>query len=56
MLYGTQIGIEPPTFMISLNHDVSLHFSYQRYLENQLRRQYGFAGAPIRIKVRTRKH
>jgi GTP-binding protein len=56
ILYGTQIGIKPPTFVISLNHPVDLHFSYQRYLENQLRQSYGFAGAPIRIKVRTRKH
>jgi GTPase len=56
IMYGTQIGIKPPTFVISLNHPVDLHFSYQRYLENQLRRQYAFTGAPIRIKVRTRKH
>jgi GTPase len=56
IMYGSQIGIKPPTFVLSLNHPVDLHFSYQRYLENQLRKQYAFAGAPIRIKVRTRKH
>jgi GTP-binding protein len=56
MLYGTQIGVHPPTFLITLNHPVDLHFSYQRYLENQIRKEHGFEGAPIRLKVRTRKH
>jgi GTP-binding protein len=56
ILYGTQVGISPPTFLLSLNHPVDLHFSYQRYLENQLRRQFGFPGAPIVFKVKTRRH
>jgi GTPase len=56
MLYGTQIGVHPPTFLITLNHPVDLHFSYQRYLENQIRKEHGFEGSPIRLKVRTRKH
>jgi GTP-binding protein len=56
ILFGTQIGVEPPTFLISLSHDVDLHFSYKRYLENQIRAEFGFEGAPIVLRVRTRKH
>lgn len=46
----------PPTFVISINHPVDLHFSYRRYLDNQIRAAFDFEGAPIVIKVRTRKH
>jgi GTP-binding protein len=56
ILFGTQIGVAPPTFALSLNHPVDLHFSYRRYLENQLRHAFGFEGTPIVIKVRTRPH
>jgi GTP-binding protein len=56
ILFGTQIGIAPPTFLISLNHPVDLHFSYKRYLENQIREVFGFEGTPIVLKVRTRPH
>jgi GTPase len=56
ILFSTQIGVAPPTFVISLNHPVDLHFSYKRYLENQLREEFGFEGAPIVLKVRTRRH
>ncbi|MCL4821707.1 MAG: ribosome biogenesis GTPase Der [Vicinamibacteria bacterium] len=56
ILYASQIGIEPPTIALSLNHPVDLHFSWQRYLENQLRASFDFAGSPIVLKVRTRKH
>jgi GTPase len=56
ILYGTQIGVAPPTFALSLNHPVDLHFSYRRYLENQLRETIDFEGTPIVIRVRTRKH
>jgi GTPase len=56
ILYGAQIGTAPPTFLISLNHPVDLHFSYKRYLENQIRKEFGFGGAPIRLKVRARAH
>jgi GTP-binding protein len=56
ILYGTQVGVAPPTFLISLNHPVDLHFSYKRYLENQLRAQFHFEGAPIVLNVRTRRH
>jgi GTP-binding protein len=56
ILFSTQIGVAPPTFLIAINHPVDLHFSYKRYLENQLRTAFGFEGAPIVLKVRTRKH
>ncbi|MFN8094593.1 MAG: ribosome biogenesis GTPase Der [Vicinamibacteria bacterium] len=55
ILYGSQIGIAPPTFAISLNHPVDLHFSYRRYLENRIREAFGFEGTPIRLKVRHRR-
>jgi len=56
ILFGTQIGISPPTYALSLNHPVDLHFSYRRYLENQLRETLELEGTPVVIKVRTRKH
>jgi len=56
ILYATQLGVAPPTFALSLNHPVDLHFSYRRYLENQLRENLQLEGTPIVIKVRTRKH
>jgi GTP-binding protein len=56
ILYATQIGVAPPTFLLSLNHDVDLHFSYKRYLENQLRKEFDFAGTPLTLTVRARKH
>jgi GTP-binding protein len=55
ILYGSQIGIAPPTFAISLNHPVDLHFSYRRYLENRIREAFGFEGTPLRLKVRQRR-
>jgi GTP-binding protein len=55
ILYGSQIGTAPPTFAISLNHPVDLHFSYRRYLENRIREAFGFEGTPIRLKVRQRR-
>ncbi len=56
ILYAAQVGVAPPTFLLSLNHDVDLHFSYKRYLENRLRAEFGFEGSPIRLKVRVRAH
>lgn len=56
ILYSAQVGTAPPTFLISLNHPVDLHFSYKRYLENRLRAEFGFEGSPIRLKVRARAH
>ncbi len=56
ILYATQTGIDPPTFLISLNHRVGLHFSYERYLQNRIRQEFGFEGAPIVLNVRARRH
>jgi GTP-binding protein len=56
VLFATQIGVAPPTFALSLNHPVDLHFSYKRYLENQLRAEFGFEGTPLVLRVRTRPH
>jgi GTP-binding protein len=56
ILYGAQVGTAPPTFLISLSHPGGLHFSYKRYLENQLREEFGFEGAPIVVNVRWRRH
>lgn len=56
LLFGTQIGVAPPTFVLSVNRPVDLHFSYRRYLENRLRRAFGFEGSPLVVKVRTRRH
>ena len=56
ILYATQIGVAPPTFALSLSHPGDLHFSYKRYLENQLRAEFSFEGAPIVLKTRHRPH
>jgi GTP-binding protein len=55
ILFASQIGTAPPTFAISLNHPVDLHFSYRRYIENRIREAFGFEGTPIRLKVRQRR-
>jgi GTPase len=52
--YMTQAGTSPPTFVLFTNRKVKLHFSYQRFLENQLRKAFGFVGSPIWIKNRAR--
>jgi len=52
--YTTQVAVKPPTFLIFSTAGGGLHFSYQRYLENCLRRAYGFPGTPIRVAVRGR--
>jgi GTP-binding protein len=53
-LYATQVGIEPPTFVLFASGAATVHFSYRRYLENQLRDAFGFAGTPVRIVIRER--
>jgi GTP-binding protein len=52
ILYGTQVGIRPPSFIFFCNHPTLLQKSYLRYLENQLRDRYDFSGAPFRIKFK----
>ena len=54
ILYLTQANVAPPTFILFTDRKVKLHFSYQRFLENQIRKAFGFVGTPIWIKVRAR--
>jgi GTP-binding protein len=54
ILYMTQASVAPPTFILFTNRAVTLHFSYQRFLENQIRQAFGFLGTPIWIKNRAR--
>ncbi len=55
MFYGTQVRSDPPTFMIYVNDPKLMHFTYLRYLENQIRAEYGFLGTPIRIVTKGRR-
>lgn len=52
--YMTQIGIQPPTFVIFCNSAELFHFSYRRYIENCLRETFGFKGTPIKLIIRER--
>ena len=54
ILYAAQTGTAPPTFVFFTNIATAFHFSYQRFLLNQLRDRFGFPGTPIRIEVRRR--
>ena len=55
ILYAAQIGVAPPSFVFFTNVAMTLHFSYERFLVNRLREQFGFVGSPIRIQVRSRR-
>lgn len=55
ILYATQAGIKPTTFVLFVNQKRLFHFSYMRFLENQLREKYGFEGVPIHIELREGK-
>jgi GTP-binding protein len=50
--YMTQASVSPPVFVIFTDKKVKLHFSYERFLENQIRKAFGFVGTPIWIKTR----
>ena len=52
--YGTQVAVCPPTFALFVNDKELSHFSYERYLENQIRRNFGFEGTPIRFFLRNK--
>ncbi len=52
--YVTQAGIKPPTFIIFVNDAELMHYSYERYIENHLRKSFGFEGTPIRFILRER--
>ena len=54
VFYTTQVAIEPPTFVVFVNDVELMHFSYRRYLENQIRNAFGFEGTPIHIIPRKR--
>lgn len=53
--YITQVSVKPPTFVLFVNDTELLHFSYKRYIENQLREAFGFVGTPIHFIARNRK-
>ena len=50
--YSSQVGVEPPTFVLFVNDPELLHFSYKRYIENKIREAFGFEGTPIHIIAR----
>ncbi len=52
IFYMTQADVKPPTFVIFVNDMQLMHYSYERYLENQLRKNFGFEGTPIRFIIR----
>ena len=52
IFYGTQVSTKPPTFVIFVNSKELFHFSYERYLVNQIRKEFGLEGTPIRIIAR----
>lgn len=54
VMYAAQAAVAPPTFILFTNSLTKLHFSYERFLENRLREEYAFLGAPIRIQIRGR--
>ncbi|MBI5959584.1 MAG: ribosome biogenesis GTPase Der, partial [Chloroflexi bacterium] len=51
-----QVRVDPPTFLFHINDRGLLHFTYERYLENQIRQKYPFTGTPIRLSFRERDH
>jgi GTPase len=55
VLYATQAGIAPPTFVLFTNVKTELHFSYERFLMNRFREAFGFEGSPVRIQVRAKR-
>ena len=54
IFYGTQSGVKPPTFVLFVNEPKLMHYSYLRYIENQLRESFGFVGTPIVFRMRKR--
>ncbi|EOT42486.1 ribosome biogenesis GTPase Der [Enterococcus columbae] len=55
IFYATQVSVKPPTFVVFVNEEELMHFSYARFLENQIRKAFTFEGTPIRIIARKRK-
>ncbi len=54
IFYMTQAAVAPPTFVLFTDRDVKLHFAFERFLENQIREAFGFAGTPVWFKVKAR--
>ena len=54
ILYATQAGVKPPTFVIFVNDKKLMHYSYSRYLENKIREAFGFKGTSIKFIIRER--
>jgi len=54
VFYVTQVGIDPPTFVVKVNDPELVHFGFRRFLENRIRDRFGFAGTPIRLYFRPR--
>ncbi len=55
LYYITQVSVKPPTFVIFVNDRELMHFSYTRYIENQIRETFGFKGTPLKFIIRERK-
>ncbi len=55
LYYITQVAVKPPTFVVFVNDKALMHFSYIRYLENQIRNAFGFKGTSLKFIVRERK-
>ena len=55
VFYGTQTGVKPPTFVFFINDESALHFSYSRYIENQLRDAFDFTGTGLKIEYREKR-
>lgn len=55
LYYITQVSVKPPTFVIFVNDKELMHFSYTRYIENQIRDTFGFKGTPLKFLIRERK-
>lgn len=55
LYYITQVSVAPPTFVVMTNEPKGVHFSYQRYVVNQIRGRFGFKGTPIRVRYRGKK-
>ena len=54
LFYMTQVAVKPPTFVIFVNDKDLMHFSYTRYIENQIREAFGFKGTPLKFIIRER--
>jgi len=54
IFYMTQAAVAPPTFVLFTDRDIKMHFSFERFLENQIREEFGFKGTPIWFKIKAR--